>query len=386
MGAFSNKNAVLKIPTMKPQNLKVHCSILVLLCLLFPFAVPKNMAVAADRDKPALIGWGINGTDEKSLDVFMSKAADVGFDALITWSVDPVFLRKAVEAGAKYHIAIYSAIAPMSRMGALWKKRYPTREVPWQVMNEDEEAARRFIMSGNNQFLMPYQFGGEPVLTHEVLAERTLCFSDPDAKALFRPLIDDIVAVPGIAGLAFDGFGYENYHRCYCDRCEKLFQEYRLKHPEQTQSDAEKTFFRDMLVNYINDLADYARSKNPAIKTDIHVWPVFTPEPLYGNRLDLDYCGQTAAWYFFWPQDKIASYSHIIADDAKKYFPRPQGEGMIGYYDKPGKFPVKDTKRVEMELKTMLSNGCRRVQVCSSIDVINNKKIAAVFRKHFKSH
>ena len=109
-------------------------------------------------------------------------------------------------------------------------------------------------------------------------------------------------------------------------------------------SDKEATinFYRDTLVNYINYLANYARSKKKGIKTTIHIWPVFAPDPLYGNSLDLDYCGQTAAWYTLWPRDKIAKYSKIISKQAQKYYQRQEGVGMIGYYDRPGKFPVKN--------------------------------------------
>jgi len=37
-----------------------------------------------------------------------------------------------------------------------------------------------------------------------------------------------------------------------------------------------------------------------------------------------------------------------------------------------------------MELKTMIGNGCKRIQVCGARDVINNKEIAEIFKKYFK--
>jgi hypothetical protein len=138
------------------------------------------------------------------------------------------------------------------------------------------------------------------------------------------------------------------------------------------------------LVDYINYLADYARSRNKDIKTSIHIWPVFTPDPLYGNHLDIDFCGQSAAWYTLWPEKKIAGYSRIISGEAKKYHQRQEGVGMIGYYDRPGQFPVKDAARVDMELKTMIENGITSIQVCGTNDVINNKGISSVFKKYFK--
>ncbi|MFO8080846.1 MAG: hypothetical protein R6V07_11110 [Armatimonadota bacterium] len=328
-----------------------------------------------------LVGWGI---DMRNVESFMTEAADVGFDALITGPNTPELLARAVEAGAKHDIAVYAFISPMGHVAREWNQQYPDEPIPWQVMTGDEEAALNFISAGDNKYLIPYQWGGEPVLTNEVLTTRTVCFSDGRAREILEGLIDEIASVPGLEGLALDGFGYQNYHRCHCERCEELRAEYVEVHPEMTEDEASVAFFREMLVDYTNHLADYARSRRDDIRTSIHIWPVFVPEPLYGNRLDVDYCGQTAAWYTLWPQEKIAEYSRIIVEGAQKYHPRQQGVGMIGYYDRPGEFPVKDADRVEMELSTIIDNGCRRIQVCSSIHVINNEEIAGVFRRHFR--
>lgn len=336
----------------------------------------------AAEDVPlTLCGWGI---DMKNPDAFCTRAAAVGFDTLITWSTDPEFLQKVAAAGEKHDVRIFSSIAPMGGLARLWNKTYPGRPVPWQVMTPQQQAAGSFIMAGDNEYLIPYQFGGEPVMTNEVLGNQIICFNDPDARALLEDQIDAIVAVPGLEGLAFDGFGYQNYHRCHCERCERLFARYRAAHPDMSAQHAEITYFRGVLVDYINHLANYARSKREDIKTAIHIWPVFAPEPLYGNRLDVDYCGQTAAWYMPWPQDKIAEYSRIISAEANRYYMRQQGVAMIGYYDRPDRFPVKNAARVDMELSTIIENGCRRVQVCGARDVINNADIAAVFSKYFK--
>lgn len=350
-------------------------SFLVLLIFLTVFGFSDDIKTVT------LTGWGI---DAKNPEKFIADAEEVGFDALIAGSNDPVFLMKAVESGKKHNIKIFSCITPMGGIGNLWSKRYSDRPVPWQVMTEDEEAARKFIMAGKNQYIIPYQFGGEPKMTNEVWGSKIICFNDLEARELYKPLIDDIVSVPGIGGLAFDGFGYQNYRRCHCDNCKKLLEEYGKKHPEMTKNGKETAFFRDTLVDYVNYLADYARSKKADIRTSIHIWPVFATEPLYGNRLNIDCCGQTAAWYTLWPKEKIAEYSRIISREAKKYHKRQEGVGMIGYYDKPGMFPVKDASQVDMELKTMIDNGCLSIQVCGAKDVIDNKEISAVFRKYFK--
>jgi hypothetical protein len=353
---------------------------LLFLMLVVSLGMPNGFA---DNSKAlTLAGWGI---DEKNPEKFIAEAEAVGFDELITTSKDPVFLKNAVESGRIHHIKIFSCISPSETGGLkkLWSKRYPDRPVPWQVMTGDQEAARTFIMAGENKYIIPYQFGGEPKMTNEVLGKKIICFSNPEALDLFKPLIDGIVSVPGIGGVAFDEFGYQNYHRCHCERCQKLLEEFSARNPSIPKDEAETAFFRGALVGYINGLADYARSKNPEIKTSIHIWPVFAPDPLYGNRLNIDSCGQTAAWFFYWPENKIAEYSRGISKNAKDFFQRPNGVGFIGYYEFPGKFPVKDSTRVDMELRTIIAGGCRGVMVADAEHVIRNKEVSDVFKKYF---
>ncbi len=350
--------------------------------LMLVVSLGMSSGFADDRKTVTLTGAGI---DRKNPEKFIEAAEAVGFDELITMSNDPAFLERAVEAGRIHHIKIFSCIAPSETSGLekLWNKRSPDRPVPWQVLTDDQEAARTFIRAGENKYIIPYQFGGEPKMTNEVLWKKIICLSNPEARDLFKPLIDGIVSVPGIGGVAFDEFGYQNYHRCHCERCQKLLEEFSARNPAMSKDEAETAFFRGVLVDTINDLADYARSKNPEIKTSIHIWPVFAPDPLYGNRLNVDVCGQTAAWYSLWPETKIAEYSRVISKNANDFYERPNGVGFIGYYDLPGKFPVKDAARVDMELRTMIAGGCRGVMVCDAEHVIRNKEVSDVFMKYF---
>lgn len=313
----------------------------------------------------------------------MARAADVGFRALITFNRDATALTRAVEAARPHGIAIFACIESTHHAVPLWNEAYPDRLIPWQVMNEAEEAAMQFITAGRNRFLIPYQWGGEPLMTHEVLNRRVLCPGNRDAMDLFQPAIRSILSVPGIAGVAFDGFGYQNYRRCYCPDCETRLRAFIDAHPDRTEEENEVVFFRDLWVDAINRLADYARSVRADALTTIHIWPVFTPEPLYGNRLDVDFCGQTAAWYTLWTEEKIAEYTRVIVEEANRYHARSTGVPMIGYYDKPGQFPVKDAQRLELEIRTILDHGGRRIQVGSARDVVDNEDAAAVFKRFF---
>ena len=142
------------------------------LMLVVSLGIPNGLA--ENRKVVTLTGAGI---DKKNPEKFIAEAEAVGFDELITESLDPVFLKRAVEAGRIHHIKIFSCLSPRAEFGAFWSKRYPERPVPWQVMTDEEDAARTFIAAGKNKYIIPYQFGGEPQMTNEVLDTKIICLS-----------------------------------------------------------------------------------------------------------------------------------------------------------------------------------------------------------------
>ncbi len=323
------------------------------------------------------MGWGLDAKDfEKNIE----KAAEIGFQAVILGG-NKERLTQAVEIAQKYGIEIYACVTPDEAPN--WKAHFPDHSLPYQVMNSDQNAAFNFLSAGRNRSITPYQWGGEPVMENEVLIYKILCPNNKLAQKLQKEQIDSLLTVPGLKGIAFDKYGYQNYHRCYCDDCERGLQEFKRENPDISPETAEVKYFRDLLVDWINDLANHVRGRKADAKTAIHIWPVFSPEPLYGNLLDVDFCGQTTAWYTRWPTEKIAEYSRAITANSKKYHERQYGVGMIGYYDRPGLFPVKDATLVDNELRIMFENGCKDIQVCGAQDVLKNEKVAQVFKKYF---
>jgi hypothetical protein len=166
----------------------------------------------------------------------------------------------------------------------------------------------------------------------------------------------------------------------------KAFEAWHRQHPGLPLNKALDRFSQDTLVDFVNGLARYARSVRADAKVTCHVYPVFLPEPLYGNRLDVDYCGQTAAWYFepLWSYEKIRAYTRMICGEEKKYFARPEGVAMIGVYTRPELFPVKSPERLTGELQAILDGGGDRVQVCSLNDVLKDPATREVFRQVFR--
>ena len=321
-----------------------------------------------------LTGWG----GGKAEDV-VPKAAEVGFAELVVHHEDTPNFTQFIEIGKQHGIGIYAWLF----LGDIpaWKKAFPEASPPLQIMSPPEQEMLKKIQEDKTPGKSQYQFGGEPINEVEVLEVPLLCFHDPRVIVAFKKQIDEMLAFPGVKGVAFDYIGYQNYRCCLCPASQAQFAVFREHHPELSRELALQRFSLDTLVDFNNRLSEYARSVKPDCKVITHIYPVYLPEPLYGNRLDLDTCAQTAAWFFepFWSLEKIKTYSGIIANDANRYHPRPCGAALIGYF----KYPVKSRERLTAELQTILDSGCSRVHVCSLNDVLDSPEAAGVFRSFF---
>ncbi len=329
-------------------------------------------------EQRVLTGWGSGRAED-----VVPPAAETGFAELVVHHEDTKNFANFIKLGKQHGIDIYAWMF----LGdiAAWKKAYPDAVPPLQVMSPAENEALKRIQADKTFGKSQYQFGGEPVNKTEVHTTPLLCFHDPRVLEAFKQQIDEMLSVPGVKGVAFDYVGYRNYHCCLCPVSQAQLAAYREKHPELSREQALEHFSLDTLVDFNNRLAAYARTVKPGAQVITHIYPVYLPEPLYGNRLDLDVCAQTAAWFFapFWSVEKIKSYSGIIAKEANRYHPRPRGAALIGYFNSPGKYPVKSRERLIAEIQAILDGGCSRVHVCSCNAVLKTPAAADVFRSFF---
>jgi len=338
-----------------------------------------SCALFKTADKPTpkfthFAGWGsLNSKQFKA-------AAEIGLTDILTWNNNPKKLKRMIADGKKYNIGIYAVIVPFT---SAWKRKYPKITPAYQQQTPLEDFIAAELKSKKYQLQSAYQHGGEPTKSKELLKSKILCHHDPRTKEALKTIIKNLVKIQGLKGIAFDGVGYQNYHCCYCPATIKAFQEYYKTRKNIPVQKAFQQFSLKTLVDFNNELSDYARQLNPQILITNHLWPVYEPEPLYGNRLNTDYCGQTAAWFFPWKLKKIERYSKIISQDEDKYFPNAKGVAMIGiYYDRAPTFPEKSPARVEQELQAILKGGCHNLQVCSINHVLKRPEIAAVFKKY----
>ena len=95
-------------------------------------------------------------------------------------------------------------------------------------------------------------------------------------------------------------------------------------------SENQTAFYRQKIVEYYDKVITYVKSKHPSFKFVVHIYPDFKNDPLYGNRIKADYCGQTVSWYFKFDQVKIRKYTQYVVKDAQDYHNFVQGVPFIG--------------------------------------------------------
>lgn len=334
-------------------------------------------ALAEESCRRILTGWGGGKAEE-----VVPKAAAIGCAELVVHHDDAASFARFIELGKQHGINVYAWMF-LGDIAPVWGRAFPGVEPPLQIMSPEEQEALKRLQADKTPGRSHYQYGGEPANDLEVLEVPLLCFHDPRVIEAFKRQIEEILKIPGVRGVAFDYFGYQNYRCCHCPLSQEQLKAYRLKHPKLSLEEALDRFSLETLVQFNNVLSAYVRRVRPEARVITHVYPVYLKEPLYGNRLDLDVCAQTAAWFFepFWSLEKIRSYSQTIVRDENRYHRRPKGAALIGYSARTT--PLKSKERLTAELQAIMDGGCTRVHVCSINDVLGNPDAYEVFRSFF---
>jgi hypothetical protein len=343
------------------KNLIIIMALIV--TIFVPSAVRATEAETAKADGLRIAWISKQVPSEKILQI----AQELNFYAIIVyWNKNKT--PQVIERAKKFNFDTYTWIFPLFPKGK--KEQYK------QQMNIAENVifkAELAMAKKKKLFPAGYQGGGEPILGNkEVMLYEAPCFHHPEVVELLKKQIKEILTTaPNLKGIALDMFGYQNYHCCYCPTSMKAFADYCTKHPKLTKFEAWPKFNFESLVNFQNELCEYARSIRPSVKITNHVWPVYQPKPLYGNRLKLDYCAQTVAWFFkpFWSDDKIINYTKTVINDADKYYPQQQGIPFLGYFNN-----WKSPERVAHELDLIFTNSPAK-----------NKSIAIYNFNHLKN-
>ena len=340
-----------------------------LFTVLCASAVFCAITISAEDNKPdgfrLIWAGGIN----LNIDKTMKRISDSGFNAA---AVSGANLNTLIPYGQKHNVGIYYwfHIIPPENMKQFAQQMSPEENEILQKLTADKSVDKN-----------GYQFGGEPLAGHqEVLETPLLCFHCPETVEFCKKHLDAVFErYPEINGIAFDYIGYQNYRCCHCKQSTSLFEEYYKKVQSRMSREAAlEQFSLETLVQFSNELSAYIRTLKPEARIATHVYPVFIPDPLYGNRLDVDYCCQTVAWFFkpYWPPEKIEKYTRYVIENEKKYFPGARGVPFIGLYQNPqGHFKSDEEFFNELEVMKKASSARRVLSICSFAPFARNPEL-----------
>lgn len=270
--------------------------------------------------------------------------------------------------------------------------RWPTnRAEHQQVFSDTEQAAFQWLMQDKQMYEHGHQGGGEPLPGRQDFWEGGMpCFHHAGVvEATLAGLREILTVCPDLTGIALDGFGYQNLHDCHCAESERQAQAYAAAHPKLTPGAARERFFLESLAEFQNRIAAEARWLKPGIKITAHVWPAYAPDPVYGKRLDIDYCAQTVAWYFkpYWSDKKIARYTHRVVKEARSIHTRQRGVPFIGYFYGLSEAECKGARRFEHELRVIFgSSPSRSLSIFDFTHVLADPEAVAAMHRVYRDY
>ena len=295
--------------------------------------------------------------------------------------------RKEYDLAVKYGITPYCscffAVGPHRQQMTPEEEAY-TAYINGHDLAADLPRAEKLNIIHRRRTEKKHRWGGEMETELDTLRCDIPCFGCDTDLALAKKSIDGILsrAVPGVKGIYLDYIGYTNHRGCYCAGCLERLRRYLAGRKLADTPENRDAFYRDELVSYYNRVIGYIRSRRPDFKAVVHLYPDFRPDPLFGNRVDADFCGQTVAWYFKWPEEKIARYTRYVVEHAKDHHPGAEGIPFLGVNSSRNtSLGFKTPEEVEAELRTIIGASGRMLMVCNG-PVMIEPGYFEVFKKY----
>jgi len=296
----------------------------------------------------------------------------LGFNKYVT-SLTGAQLDKVYEEANKRGIAVY--------LGTDYKAGGIFPDGSEQVISDED--TKKLIQKARKGKDPNDQGGGEPLDLDEINTNDFVCFNNAEALAAAKAQIRTLAADKRAEGIAFDWFGYKNYYACFCDTCIEKEKIYAGAHPELNPEEALNSFSEESLLNFMNALIAEGKKIRPEIKFACHVYPYFRPNPLYGNKLNMEYPQQTVSWFFLphWDLNKVRYHTESVVKYAKKYYKDGVGIPFMGIYADKNK---KSAQRIAEEFEILKEEGAEGIAVASFGDILKDPEMATVFEQNLK--
>ena len=324
-------------------------------------AVPEN---ARFRE---FFNWGLSSNEAD-----VAKFAEIGVTAAL--------VRNAKQCGLALKYGIRPYWGCFTPEGPWRQKMTPEEEqycdyISGKDLDPKLPRAERRKITDRRRTEKQHRYGGEAVTELDTLGSLSgiKCFISDEDFFLSSRKLDRIIdtAPKGARGICLDYIGYMNQRGCYCAGCLRKCRAFLKRNKLEDTRPNRDRFYRDELVAYYNRVIAYVKKRRPGFKVLIHVYPDFRPEHLLGNRTRADFCGQTVAWYFKWPEEKIRRYTGYVVGHAKDHYANAEGVPFLGLNgDAQSSLGYKTPADVERELRTILAAGGRTLMVCCGLYVI----------------
>lgn len=205
--------------------------------------------------------------------------AELGFDTLVIGNPSSVLLEACHDQGVR----VCAVVSPVPSSDFL--EAHPDGVQRMLGAEEAAAAALQGLPPGYNAHAGRWFPLFQP--------SQLICYRHPAALEHIRSRICSVL--DRADGVALDGFGFRNHHRCFCPRC------------ADAAGGDPVAYSRETLISCSQALYRCAKEHSVDAIVMNHVWPPFRPDPGYSAELQLDYCSETVSWFYppVWSLDRV---------------------------------------------------------------------------------
>lgn len=329
----------------------------------------------------ALAVPGADITNQASAIEMVTAAADMGFNVLIVQATgrggscyyDSAILKKVagldfdplrvvVTEAARRKMAVFAWTVNLHMPPKDYYKEHPDRLQ--KVRAWEEEAAH-----------LP-RINPDRVNVHK---GDCLC-PDRGVDELEKAVFAELITNYPLKGIALDYVGYRNYYACFCEYSNERRKQWAQSHPEFSEKEVMASFSEESLVRWVEQARAVIANANPSAELEIHIYPDFDLNPMYGNRLPVEHCSLTTAWFYgpFWSYEKIEATALRYKSAEHQYHSCGVFTPLIGV---PGGDKFKSPERVRREIRIAGSSGARAIMIAFYGALRENPEIAKVIKE-----
>lgn len=306
--------------------------------------------------------WGIPHKTRQDALKYVLRAAELGFNVVIEDGSDE--FRRGLVSHAHEHRM--QAFLELNAIYGEWGwKQFGDTEVPTECLQKypAEELERLHNPGSPDRVAYKGPF---------------LCIDRPEVRTYAAALAAYLAETYHPDGIALDYIGYKNYQGCKCPFSMQKQCEFIAAHTELSAEEAAKQFSLRMIEKTYQEVKQAVQTAAPGTLLHCHAYPPFDPEPLYGNRLPVDYPAQTVSWYFkpHWTMDQVRTNCLSIMSNEKKYHDCVTATAFIALsLDEECRKPP---ERLRSEIRAVRDAGIRAVLIGGPASFMQDPGIARV--------